>query len=194
MTEELLAPFDVIVVQDVSANTNSYTADEVEVLESWIRKGGGLMTLIGYYAPPRETNVNTLLEPSGLAYSTPMILASSGEYTVAIDDFWLDTHPIAKGISAVGFNNGNEVVGDGTVVAREDDFVVAQSKTLGKGRVFVFGDEWITFDSEWEQDDDAPIEYQIERFWLNSLQWLGPQDKCQVPTAQREMTLREPNS
>ena len=45
--------------------------------------------------------------------------------------------------------------------------------------VIVFGDEWITYDSEWSQDQHP--EYQVEQFWLNIFKWLSPSDECQVP-------------
>ena len=45
-----------------------------------------------------------------------------------------------------------------------------------RGRVYVWGDEWITYDSEWS----AHTDYQVERFWLNSLKWLTAVGRCQV--------------
>jgi hypothetical protein len=43
----------------------------------------------------------------------------------------------------------------------------------------MWGDEWITYDSEW--DEGQHPEYDVERFWLNVLKWLTPKDECQVP-------------
>ena len=41
--------------------------------------------------------------------------------------------------------------------------------------MFVFGDEWIEFDSEWAQFPE------IEAFWADTLRWLAPQNYCYKP-------------
>lgn len=43
-----------------------------------------------------------------------------------------------------------------------------------QGRVFVWGDEWIEFDSEWS---NLP---EIQQLWVNIFAWLGPQNSCQL--------------
>ena len=45
----------------------------------------------------------------------------------------------------------------------------------GNGRLFMFGDEWVEFDSEWK---NIP---QIKQFWVQTLSFLGPKASCQVP-------------
>jgi hypothetical protein len=60
--------------------------------------------------------------------------------------------------------------GDGSRIALQ----VLQSQN---GRVVVWGDEWITYDSEWADVEDQ----QVELFWLNILKWLSPPKTCQVP-------------
>ena len=62
-------------------------------------------------------------------------------------------------------------------VADEGGFTVLRAVELGAGHVIVFGDEWISFDSEWTGHPD----YQVERFWLNALKWMSPPTECQVP-------------
>jgi hypothetical protein len=44
---------------------------------------------------------------------------------------------------------------------------VAVVATRGSGRLFLFGDEWVTFDSEWVSMPE------IEQFWVNIFDWLG---------------------
>jgi hypothetical protein len=46
----------------------------------------------------------------------------------------------------------------------------------GSGHIVVWGDEWITYDSEWVDVQDQ----QVELFWLNILKWLTPAKQCQV--------------
>jgi hypothetical protein len=171
LTSELLAGYQVIVVQDIRGRT--YSAAEVTALQNWIEAGGGLMTLIGYGDSTERTNVNTLLAPSGIQYDSAAILPGSPTIPVTT---W-NTHPVADMITQVGVDNGYEVVGAGTVIAQEGGFDLLRGNSLGAGKVLVWGDEWITYDSEWE----GHPEYQLQRFWLNAIKWLTPAAQCQVP-------------
>jgi len=178
LTAEKIASFDVIVAQDL--RKGEYSEAEINVLHDWMKEGGGLMTMIGYGSPSERSNINAFLQPVGLSYGEDQILQKDGTFTVPVNDMWNATHPIANGIKAIGIDNGYPVDGDGIVIAEEGDFVTGQAKQVDKGRVFVWGDEWISYDSEWEQADASPVKYEVERFWLNSIKWLGPQDSCQV--------------
>jgi hypothetical protein len=82
ITDALLEPFDVIVVLNVATTPVSgdpnrpiraaFTADEVASFQRWVRAGGGAITTMGYSAEEgREVvNVNRLLAPFGMGYST----------------------------------------------------------------------------------------------------------------------------
>lgn len=177
LTADKIKDFDLIVAQDL--RDANYDEAEITVLNDWIKSGGGLMTMIGYGEPEESVNINAVLEPMGISYREQPILPKGQEFTIPIDDMWA-AHPIANGINAIGIDNGYPVDGEGTVVAEEDGHVIGRAKQVDKGRVFVWGDEWISYNSEWEQDEDAPVKYEVERFWLNSIKWLGPQDSCQV--------------
>lgn len=174
LTPELLSEYQVIVVQDVSVIDRAYGADEVEALRAWVENGGGLLTLIGYADPTELANVNALLEPFGVGYDEEQILQRSGGATIPVTEY--EDHPITQGISAVGVDNGYPVAGEGLVYAAEGGHDVGRAVEVGAGRVSVWGDEWITYDSEWV---DHP-EYQVERFWLNQIKWLTPATMCQV--------------
>ena len=188
LTADVLASFHVIVVQDVREGSpgtsgighgigRTYSADEIEALKQWVSKGGGLMTLTGYADSSELTNVNSLLAPFGLSYGTNSILFGGGGQTAAVTH-WA-THPLTEGVSKVGVDNGYPVLGGGTLIAWEpnvDESNVARAVPFELGHVFAWGDEWITYDSEWTQHTD----YQVGRFWLNSLKWLPPGDFCQV--------------
>jgi hypothetical protein len=45
---------------------------------------------------------------------------------------------------------------------------------MGSGRAFVWGDEWIEFDSEWMA---IP---QIPQLWVQVFSWLAPKTTCQL--------------
>ncbi|WP_437276304.1 hypothetical protein WME90_34355 [Sorangium sp. So ce375] len=175
LTAEELAKHQVIVIQDVSVIGRTYSDAEVEALSDWVSKGGGLMTLIGYGDPDERENVNTLLAPLGIGYGEEQILGRRGGSTNPITA-WSGGHPVLDGITAVGVDNGYPVVGEGATLATGDGHDVLKALETGNGRVLVWGDEWITYNSEWVDHPD----YQVERFWLNAIKWLTPANECQV--------------
>jgi hypothetical protein len=174
LTAEVLEPFQVIVVQNVTSR--AYAAAEVDALRDWIMAGGGLITLTGYGPLFETVNVNALLAPTNIQYNgIPILYGGPAPATLPISE-WVP-HPVSEGIARVGFNNGYEVGGTGTVVARSNDVVVLRATELGKGKVLAWGDEWITINSEWSEQ----LDYDTERFWLNMFKWLSPPMQCQVP-------------
>jgi hypothetical protein len=175
LTSSLLAGYQVVVVQDVHSIGRDYSADEVAALKAWVEGGGGVMTLIGYADSSERTNANLLLAPFGISYGPEPILAKTGGSTVPITE-WTKPHPLTADVTTVGVDNGYPVNGGGTLIARGGGWDVARAATPGKGHVFVWGDEWITFDSEWKDHPD----YQVERLWLNAIKWLTPAKECQV--------------
>ncbi len=175
LTAALLEPYQVIVVQDVSVIGREYSDAEVAAFEQWVDAGGGFMTLIGYAGPDERANVNRLLSSFGIQYGEQQILQKQGGSTVPVTE-WVN-HPTTDGVSLVGVDNGYPVDGpQGTVLASEGGFNMAKVADAGEGHVFVWGDEWITYDSEWSDHPD----YQVELFWVNILKWLSPEDECQV--------------
>ncbi len=174
LTPELLAKYEVIVAQDVHLN-HVYSDAEVQALQAWVQAGGGFMTLIGYANLGEETNVNRLLAPFSMSYADMQILPKRGGSTVPITE-WVP-HPIDQGITAVGVDEGCPVQGMGTVIATGGGNDVGLAQEVSTGHVFMWGDEWITYNSEWVQHPD----YQVELFWVNTIKWLTAASKCQVP-------------
>lgn len=174
LTADLLKQFQVIVSQNVSVN-HAYSAAEVSALEGWVKAGGGLMTLIGYADPSEIQNVNKLLAPFGMSYGPEQILQKSGSNTVPVTN-WVQ-HPVTNGVKLIGVDNGYPVNGAGLVLASEQGWNVLRAQEVSPGKVLMWGDEWLTFDSEWS----GHPEYQVELFWVNAIKWLSPADNCQVP-------------
>jgi hypothetical protein len=175
LTPELLRKYQVIVAEDLSVN-DAYSAAEIDALEAWIKAGGGLLTLIGYAGPEERANANAVLARFGMSYGPEQILQKSGAMTVPIRN-WFGPHPVVDGVMKVGVDNGYPVNGAGTVFAREGNYDMLRGMEVGSGHVLVYGDEWITYNSEWSQLG----EYQVERLWLNMIKWLTVQRVCQVP-------------
>ncbi len=184
LTSEVLAGLDLIVVlradtaplgQDDSPAHHEFSEAEVAALEAWVRAGGGLMTTIGYQGDETAeiVNVNRLLAPFSLGYDSAATNIASGFL-----DEWDTTHPIANGVTQINVDNGvGPLTAQGTTVAwtnqSEPALVVDQAD---QGRVVVYGDEWITYDSEWQD----VAEQQVELFWLNLFKWMSPPTECQV--------------
>jgi hypothetical protein len=175
LTPALLNQYQVIVAQNLQAIQRSYSADEVAAFSAWVKAGGGFITLIGYGDPTEVVNVNSLLAPFGTKYGSQPILSKSTAKTVAISTW--TAHPVTEGILKVGVDNGYDVEGTGATLAMEAGHVVLKAQEVGAGHVLVWGDEWITFNSEWVGQSD----YQVERFWVNMIKWSSPVKECQVP-------------
>jgi hypothetical protein len=184
LTDEVLQPFQVIVVLyaatsrlDANGQTlqahHEFSADEAAAFQRWIRAGGGVMTTAGYLSDEvsEVANVNRLLQPFGVGYSTTEL---------NLDGFvqsW-EPHPVTTGISRINTSNGVATSGGGTLLARDGGMRLALEVAEPElGHVLVWGDEWITYDSEWRDVQDQ----QVERLWLNALSWLSPVEQCQVP-------------
>lgn len=183
LTDELLRPFQVIVVLHVGNEKVSggiheltphheFSADEAAAVERWVRGGGGLMTTIGYGDEVSEVvNVNRLLTPLKMAYST------TKKDTNGFVQSW-QTHPVTENVKKINTSNGVQPDGaEGITLANDGSGRVAMQVTQADaGRVIVWGDEWITYDSEWEDTQDQ----QVDRLWLNMLKWMSPPLVCQV--------------
>jgi hypothetical protein len=52
---------------------------------------------------------------------------------------------------------------------------LAHQTAMDGGRVIVWGDEWLTFDSDWQGYAD------VQQFWVQMVSWAKPQDFCASP-------------
>lgn len=184
ITAELIAGLHVIVALRVDTSQlgkdgtpahHQFSPAEVSALEKWIRDGGGFLTTIGYQADEATEvqNVNRLLAPFGMRYHHEAEYLSLNGLVTSWND-----HPIADNVTQVRTDNGVEPAEEGgATVARDEAGRVAMiAGTPGEGHVVVFGDEWITYDSEWANVTNL----QVERLWLNMIKWLSPAEECQV--------------
>ena len=185
LTPELIAPFNVVVVLHVDTNSisngdrvaaahHAFSDAETAPFGAWVQGGGGVVTTIGYTSDEAAefVNVNRLLAAVGMGYS-----ATNLDLTGHVQEW--DEHPITLGVTNIFTDNGVEPAGTGVTVARgqADGQPALQVTETGSGRVVVWGDEWITYDSEWADVE----EQQVELLWLNILKWLSPPLTCQVP-------------
>lgn len=167
-----LNKYDIIILDYL---VRSYTVDEAMTTQTWVEAGGGLMSMTGFtnaqFAADRP---NSLIKPMGLSYNT-----SKGFFSGPVTQFV--AHPITMGLTSISFFGGlfidivNDGVGVNKTIMTLPQGPVGVVQDRKNGRLFIFGDEWVEFDSEWK---NIP---QIKQFWVQTLSWLGPKESCQVP-------------
>jgi hypothetical protein len=172
MTPAVLANYDILILDWMVRN---YTAQEAADVRTWIEQGGGLMSLTGHVNNNTVIDrPNSLLGPMGLTYN-----GSKGFFSGPIVNF--SPHPITMGLTSISFFGGLYIdiapdgVGVNETIMTLPQGPVGVVQERKEGHVFVFGDEWVEFDSEWQ---NIP---QIKQFWVQSLQWLSPQGLCYKP-------------
>jgi len=167
-----ISKYDIIILDYMVRN---YTPDEAATMKTWVEAGGGLMAMTGFtnqqFVADRP---NTLIKPMGLSYNT-----SKGFFSGPVKTF--APHPITEGLTSISFFGGLyvDIVEDG--VGKNEVIMTLPQGPVGvvqdrmNGRLFIFGDEWIEFDSEWKNIPE------IKKFWVQTLAWLGPKNSCAVP-------------
>jgi len=173
LSKAILDKYDIVILDWLVRN---YTAQEAALVADWVGTGGGLMSMTGHVNNNTVVDrPNSIIKPMGLSYN-----ASKGFFSGPVTQ-WLKPHPITDGITSVSFYGGLyiDIVDDGlginTVIGTLPQGPVAVAQERKAGKLFIFGDEWIEFDSEWQQ---IP---QIKKLWANVLGWLSPQNFCTIP-------------
>lgn len=173
LTADALQPFDVIVID---LPPREYTADEAAILAAWVSAGGGIASMSGYLDDTsKDWRANSLLAPLGVAYSGQRVWGPVTQFAA---------HPTTTGLTSVTFTGGYGVSDLGTAGGTRTPIAflpgnpgtipVAYAVTMGQGRAFVWGDEWIEFDSEWSS---MP---QIPQLWLQVFNWISPPNRCML--------------
>jgi hypothetical protein len=192
----------------------SYGPDEVDALATWVKAGNGLIVLTGYGGNADEVDpANQLLAFAGIAYGKTDTFASCPDNFCYCTDSsipfrgWQPGSFIAANMvapdgqpGAVGVFHGRPISctdsADGTdgacqLVASAPDVgdvvTVGVGKTVGAGRVFVWGDEWVTYTSQWGATNTHGADcnghtageiYDVPQFWYNVIRWVLPTASC----------------
>lgn len=199
ITRDLLHGVDVLLLHDLS--TWELSDEDVRVVRDWVSEGGGVFALSGYFTDAAQTAVtNRLLSFAGLRFLTA---SEGGEtstnvggcgYCLGVTEKQMGfqmQHPIAYGVDAVGAYLGRAVKGDGDIVAESEGQILAMSRLVQGGRVFLFHDDWIASSDKWQMpvpsgctenvdcaDVSPKTTYQIPQLWYNALRWLSPRASC----------------
>jgi hypothetical protein len=133
-------------------------------LAAWVRGGGSLIALSGSGdTDDALAKQNELLLPLDLGFDTSQVLGGP------VTDFM--PHPITEGLSSITFVGGRQVTslpGDEVIMTLRDPAIpVGVTAQRDAGRAFLFGDEWITYDSEWSSIPEIQI------MWVNIFNWLA---------------------
>ena len=171
LTPAVLAKYDILILDWLQRD---YAADAADI-KAWIEAGGGMMTMTGH------TNNNTVIDrpnsilgTMGLTYN-----GSQGFFSGPVTNF--AAHPITAGLTSLTFLGGlyidqvNDGIGVNQTIMTLPQGPVGIVQERLDGRLFVFGDEWVEFDSQWQNMPD------IKQFWVQTLAYLGPKDSCAVP-------------
>lgn len=164
LTHDVLSRYTMIILDHLP---RSYDAAEAELLERWLDGGCGLMVMTGHVAGTTALdNPNSLISRLGVRYAGSL---ESGNVTN------FGAHPVTQGLTkAISFVGGYHVESDPgasvTLATLTSGNVagVAVDRGEGKGRAVVWGDEWITYDSEWNNPN-----FDVPRFWSNIFRWIG---------------------
>jgi len=168
LTPALLSGFQIVIIDYLPRD---YTALEAGVLLDWVAAGGGLLSMNGHSGSGDGVHGNTLLAPFGIQHVVTSL--RSGPVVM------FAVHPLTVGLSSITFAGGytlSSTAPDTTAVATlvgqpasQPAVPVGYAQLRGTGRVFVWGDEWVQFDSEWST---MPM---VKQFWVNALSWLAGQ-------------------
>ncbi len=172
LNKEVLLNYDIIILDWL---VRTYTVEEADTVRSWVEQGGGLMAMTGHTNNQTVAmRPNSLLAPMGLSYNT-----SAGFFSGPVVSFV--PHPITEGLTSITFLGGlfidivDDNIGQNQVIMTLPPGPVGVTQDRGQGSMFVFGDEWIEFDSEWQNQP------QIKQLWVQILSYIGPKDSCLLP-------------
>jgi len=207
LTSDFLATYNVVILASLSDDSNSgpwwtYSADEIAAFQAWIQNGGGVISLTGYSSGDEMAPSNQLIGFSGITYNSDGVWGSCSDSTICscthsntLSD-WVRTDPVianlSTGITLVGYQNGHSISApvDGHVAATMSGTNALVGTLVGKGRVLAYGDEWITYSSQWTGAGDPSStdpscqgelpqdKYQIAQFWYNMIRWSQPSANC----------------
>jgi hypothetical protein len=215
LTDSLLNQYDVVILQALqdqtgTARTWTFQASDIAALEKWVRAGGGIIAMSGYVLNSAEVNpLNQLLSFSGISYGTadtfarcPDNLCPCTDSSIPFNNWqttYADNPAITHDLKKVGVYHGRPVncTGSDCQVFATDPSVgggnVGVAQVVGNGRILAWGDEWVTYTSQWgltpTQWDNATAHpecanhtamsiYSVPQFWNNVFKWTAPAASC----------------
>jgi hypothetical protein len=201
-----------------------FSASEISALKDWVSNGGGLIALSGYQCNGQGctiydvTATNQLLSFTDIQFNADDVLDPS---TVGCQDCycwggslplggplldggpapsfgrWDQTSPLGAHISDVGGYDGRSIHSTtASVDCADGTHTYAVHEQVGKGHVFAFTDEWVTYSGEWLgtaaclnpsmftnpsdpcYQKSASQVFQIPQFWYNAIKYASSSVTC----------------
>ena len=206
LTPDFLATYNVIILASLSEDSDigpwwTFSAEEIAAFQAWVENGGGAIFLSGYSSGNEQAPSNQLLAFAGIQYNQDRVESCIDwqicgcTHSSTLTD-WVRTDSViaslSTGVTMVGFEGGRSIVApaDGHIAATVAGLPALVGKLVGKGRVLAFGDEWITYTSQWTGVGNPSTtdpscqgflpqdKYQIAQFWYNMIRWSQPAANC----------------
>jgi len=207
--------YDILILQALESGSIqgsptpwTFTQDDVNALSTWVNNGGAVLSMSGYGSNTSEVKpTNQLLAPYGISYNTDDIFGTCPNNMCYCSDSsipfngwqtnYTDYDKLTHDIAKVGVFHGRSLncTGSDCQIWAKDPTAgnVGVAKVVGKGRVWSWCDEWVTYSSQWglvaEQWDSqtqhpecngytAKDSYTVPQFWYDSFTWAVPGAVC----------------
>lgn len=196
----------------------SFTSDELSALKTWVQGGGGVIVLSGYDYCPGNAGC-TAGSAAELGPTNQVVQALTDMQYTQTDTFGVtetgngpfclgDSNPVTgwlpapdllgENITAVGAFHGRGInPGTGVVDCNNLTFgTCAAHEDIGKGHVYVYTDEWVTYTSQWNPSPQpatycsldgstangnfpaVQFAYQVPQFWFNAISYASQATMC----------------
>jgi len=197
----------------------TFSADELAALTTWVNAGGGVIVLSGYdYCPgntgctagaadeigPANQILGAVTDISYTATNTfETVETGNAEYCLGDSNpvaGWAQTlgngmpDPLGENITEVGAFYGRTIVpGPKAIVdCTSGGTIAAVHEDVGKGHVYVYTSDWVTYTSQWNPSpqpagycslDGSPdpavqFVYQVPQFWYNAISYASQATTC----------------
>jgi hypothetical protein len=187
----------------------AFSQAELDALKAWVMAGGGVIVLTGYdYSSDELTPANQILTAlTDISYTATdtygITETGNAEFCLADSDpvtGWAPApDPIGENILAVGAFHGRTIqAGANAVIDCQDNTygICAAHEDVGRGHVYVFTDDWVTYTSQWNPNPqpatycaldgstangDVPAvqaAYQVPQFWYNAIRYASQATGC----------------
>jgi hypothetical protein len=218
ITDSLLSNYDVVILQALYSSPYdpnglwTYTDADAAALYDWVtNKGGAIIAMSGYFSDTAVEiqPLNQLLAPFGITYDSDTTFTSTDcpnppslcycAYGSIPFDNWTSAVPdITKNLKKIGVFMGRsikcgdadcQIVATDTVDTTAQSNILGVAKVVGSGRVFAWGDEWVTYTSQWGLTPDTQYDnavkyaqcvgytpmtsYTVPQFWYNVFRWVA---------------------
>jgi hypothetical protein len=202
-----------------------FSPAEISALKDWVNGGGGLIVLNGYQCNDSGctiadvTATNQLLSFTDIQFNTDDVLDPQAPTAPPNTDYycwggampaggpvaggavpsvgtWDQTTPLGAHMTSVGAFVARSIKSTSATVDLSDGtHNYAVHEQIGKGHVFAYGDEWVTYTGEWlgttvclnypytnpsdpcYQKSAAQV-FQIPQFWYNTIKYAASSVPC----------------